>query len=77
MLFLKTSVGNKYYDSIGSFRWSTACVLLLVLQAVSAIMLPYACSVIACIASVVLFPLVVGIQDCRSTLSTVYSYIRK
>jgi hypothetical protein len=40
-------------------------------------MLPYACSVIACIASVVLFPLVVGIQDCRSTLSTVYSYIRK
>lgn len=77
MLGLKTTIGNKYYDSIGSARWWLACAALLIAQCLSAVSMAYPLSIAVSIASVALYPLLVGIREFKATVCVMAQYVKK
>ena len=78
MLFLKTVLGNRYYNSTGSYRWMISAVSLIGLQAGTCVMCSsYLVSAVVIVGSVIVFPFLVGLESFKITVLQTIASVRR
>lgn len=78
LLILKTVVGNRFYDSIGSYRWMIAALLLAIVQIVSCVIgVNTLVTCLIVILTLIMFPVAVGFEDFKRITLEIGRFVTK